>query len=176
LPQTEDTPAILILTGPPAAGKSTIGPLIAQRMARCIVIDVDLLRAMVMQPHVAPWRGKAGMAQLRLGAQNACAVAQNAVEAGFHVIILDLLTDETATLYQRALHGIEHKVVLLLPSLAESLQRNQLRGQFLTDDEVRLLYRWQQRLTQYDQKLDNTAITADRIACQLYQQFFATKD
>lgn len=62
---------ILLLTGPPVAGKSTLGPLIAKRLERCAVIDVDRVRAMVVQPHIAPWLGEEGMTQLRLGARNA---------------------------------------------------------------------------------------------------------
>lgn len=54
---------ILILTGPPAAGKSTLGPLIAKQRRRCAVIDVDWVRAMLVQPHIAPWLGEEGMAQ-----------------------------------------------------------------------------------------------------------------
>ncbi len=58
---------ILILTGPPAAGTSTVGPLIAKKLERGVMIDVDLLRAMLPQPHIAPCLGEAGMAQLYLG-------------------------------------------------------------------------------------------------------------
>ncbi len=167
-------PFILILTGPPAAGKSKIGPIIARQLARGAVIDVDLLRAVIVQPHIAPWRGDAGMAQLRLGAQNACAVARNAVDAGFNVVILDVLTDETAALYHGELYTIPHEIVLLLPTLAAVLHRNQVRGQFLTDDEVELLYGWQQQLTRYDFRIDNTEITAETVAHQLAWRFAAS--
>lgn len=165
------TPSVLILTGPPAAGKSTIGPMIAKQLARCAVIDVDQLRTMVVQPHIAPWRGETGMAQLRLGAQNACAVARNCVAAGFNVVILDVLTDETAALYRDVLNPIPHEIVLLLPMLTASLHRNQARGQFLTDDEVELLYEWQERLTNYDLRIDNTEIATETVAQQLARRF-----
>lgn len=158
---------ILIITGPPAAGKSTIGPLLANRLARCAVIDVDWLRRMVAQPHSAPWRGTAGMAQLRLGTRNACAVARNCADAEFAVVILDVLTDETADIYQTELADLKPKIVLLLPVLTEALQRNQTRGQFLTDAEVELLYTWQEQLTIYDQKIDNTALAAEEVVRQL---------
>ncbi len=158
---------ILILTGPPAAGKSTLGPLIAKRLARCAVIDVDWVRAMVVQPHVAPWLGEEGMAQLRLGAKNACALAHNFVAEDYDVVILDVLTDETAALYQTELAQLAHQIVLLLPSLAASLLRNQTRGQWLTDEEVRLLYGWEAELRVYDRKIDNTTKSADELASEL---------
>ena len=161
---------ILILTGPPAAGKTTIGPLLAKQLERCAVVDVDQVRAMVVQPHIAPWRGEAGMAQLRLGAHNACTLAQNFVAAGYAVVILDVLTDETAQLYRTALAAHQPTIVLLLPSLAEVLHRNQARGQWLTDDEVELLYAWQENLQLYDRKIDNTHIPVDALVLELIEQ------
>lgn len=164
---------ILILTGPPAAGKSTIGPLIAQQLDHCAVIDVDWLRKMVIQPHIAPWRGEAGLAQLRLGAQNACAVARNCIDAGFAVVILDVLTDETAQIYRTALADRGCQIVLLLPSLETALERNRERGQFLTDAEVELLYDCQTALTNYDRQIDNTTGTVEALAAQLCEEFLS---
>ncbi len=158
---------ILILTGPPAAGKNTTGSQLAARLPRCVVIDVDLIRSMVVQPHIPPWQGEAGMAQLRLGAQNACLLAQNFQQAGYDVVILDVLTDETASIYRRALQQFDAKIVLLLPALAEALSRNQKRGQILTDDEVRLLYGWQQQLHEYDQRIDNSEQPVEDVVTQL---------
>lgn len=162
---------ILIITGPPAAGKSTIGPLLAKVLVRCAVIDVDWLRRMVAQPHIAPWRGEVGMAQLRLGARNACAVARNCIADDFAVVILDVLTDETAHIYQTELAALPHQIVLLLPTLAAALHRNQIRGQFLTDSEVETLYEWQEQLTIYGYKIDNTALAAEEVAMQLRSYF-----
>ena len=162
---------ILILTGPPAAGKTTVGPLLAAQLERCAVVDVDQVRAMVVQPHIAPWRGAAGMAQLRLGAHNACILARNFVSAGFAVVLLDVLTDATAQLYRTALADLEHRIVLLLPTLQTVIQRNQARGQWLTDAEVELLYQWQQTLTVYDDKFDNTNLSAAMLAAELGRRF-----
>ena len=162
---------ILILTGPPAAGKTTIGPLLAQQLERCAVVDVDQVRAMVVQPHIAPWRGAAGMAQLRLGAHNACILARNFVSAGFAVVLLDVLTDATAQLYRTELADLEHRIVLLLPTLETVIQRNRARGQWLTDAEVELLYQWQQTLTVYDDKVDNTHLSAAVLAAELGRRF-----
>lgn len=107
------------------------------------------------------------MAQLRLGVQNACAVARNCVDAGFSVVLLDVLTDETAALYRTAFNNLQCRIVLLLPSLAISMQRNQQRGQFLTDGEVALLYEWQQGLTDYDKRIDNSMQRAEKVAANI---------
>ncbi|MFN8493385.1 MAG: hypothetical protein U0350_37650 [Caldilineaceae bacterium] len=162
---------ILILTGPPAAGKSTLGPMLAKQLERCAVIDVDWVRAMLVQPHIAAWWGEAGMAQLRLGAKNACTLAHNFVAEGYDVVILDVLTDETAAIYHAQLAPLAHQIVLLLPSLAAALHRNQTRGQWLTDDEVRLLYAWEEALTVYDRKIDNTDKPVGELAAELVGNF-----
>jgi adenylate kinase family enzyme len=155
---------ILLLTGPPGAGKSTIGKALAAKLNHCAVIDVDLLRAMVVQPHAPPWQDEEGMAQLRLGAANACILAQNFNRAFYHVIILDVLTDETARIYRHQLEQLDHRIVLLLPTLEVAQRRNQLRGQILADAEVTLLYDWQRKLTVYDQKIDNSERSAEDVA------------
>lgn len=99
--------------------------------------------------------------------QNACALARNFAAEGYDVVILDVLTDETAALYQTELAALPHQIVLLLPSLAESLLRNQIRGQWLTDEEVRLLYGWETEPRVYDRKIDNTNKSAEKLANEL---------
>ena len=47
--------------------------------------------------------------------------------------------------------------------------RNQTRGQFLTDDEVELLYGWQEQLTVYDQKINNSTLPAEALVQQLLE-------
>ncbi len=153
----------------PAAGKTTIGPLLAKKLERCAVLDVDVLRAMVVQPHVAPWRGEAGRQQLALGARNACSLARTFAANEFHVVMLDVLTDETARVYQAELATLAYRIVLLLPTLTTVLQRNRDRGQFLTDEEVGLLYEWQRALTLYDQQIDNSDLSVEAVVAMLRQ-------
>lgn len=157
----------LILTGPPATGKNTIAALIAKRLSRCAVIDVDMVRWMVLQPHKAPWHGEEGKAQQRLGVQNACLLAESFIRAGFDVIILDVLTDETAHLYKAELKKFEVKIILLLPTFDEIKKRNSIRGKRITDDEVEMLYRWQKHLSVYDARIDNSRLTAEDTVVQL---------
>ncbi len=160
---------MLIVTGPPASGKTTIGPLLAQQLTRCAVVDVDVVRAMVVQPHIAPWRGEEGHQQLVLGARNACGLAHAFNKNGFDVIILDVLTDETARLYQAELAALAPRIVLLLPTLQLVLQRNRDRGQFLTDDEVSLLYEWQRALTVYDEQINSSEMSVTAVVGALQQ-------
>jgi 2-phosphoglycerate kinase len=43
--------ALIFLTGPSAAGKSTIAALIAHRTERGTVVDADAIRNMFAKPH-----------------------------------------------------------------------------------------------------------------------------
>lgn len=157
----------LILTGPSGARKNTVAVELAKQVNRCAVIDVDVVRWMVLQPHKAPWEGEEGTAQQRLGVVNACALARNFINAGFDVIVLDVLSDETARLYKAELKEIGPRIVLLLPTLDEIKRRNTTRETRLKSAEVEILYDRQQHLTEYDVKIDNTNLTAQELATRL---------
>jgi len=159
------------LTGPPCAGKNTIAALVTKKINRCAVIDVDVVRWMVLQPHKAPWDGEEGKAQQMLGVENACTLAQNFAYADFDVIILDVLTNETANSYKVKLQGFDVKIVLLLPLFDEIMKRNVIRGKRISDEEVEMLYNWQKELSIRDICIDNSNVTAENIAVQLKELF-----
>ncbi len=156
--------SLLILTGPPAAGKNAIASSYANLRERCAVIDVDLVRWMVVKPHLAPWEGEAGQRQHRLGIRNACALARNFLAEGFDVVILDVLSDELAQIYKDALASAAPEIVLLIPTLAEIEKRNLERGARLTDEEVASLYESQHHFHAFDRKIDNTDLLATEVA------------
>lgn len=52
---------VLILTGPPAVGKSTVGRLVAERREHCALVDIDDIRHLVISHHAAPWQGDEGV-------------------------------------------------------------------------------------------------------------------
>jgi gluconate kinase len=158
--------SVLILAGPPGAGKNTVAAAIAERLERCAVIDVDKLRGMVVKPHRAPWEGPEGEAQLRLGARNACLLVPIFLEEGFRVVVCDALTHETLAVYRERLSTHSLRVVLLLPSLWETQRRNagRRRAQVLQAHEVETLYRQHEQLQDIEERIDSTNLHADRVA------------
>jgi adenylylsulfate kinase-like enzyme len=157
--------SLLILTGPAGAGKNTIASIYANMRERCAVVDVDVVRWMVLKPHVAPWAGEEGRRQHRLGVKNACALARNFLDEGFDVVVLDVLSDENAQLYKETLAPAAPRIVLLMPTLAEIRRRNRERPDTrLTDEEVADLYESQLHLHSFDSKIDNTHISAEEVA------------
>ena len=158
---------MLILTGPPAAGKNTIGIILARQRERCAVIDFDVVRAMLVQPHRAPWQGEEGWRQQRLGVLQACKLATGFAADGWEVILLDVLSDRTLPLYKQSLVPHQFTIVQLLPTWAECNRRFHERGPVLTAEEFALVYREQEQFTTVDLRLDNTALAPAAAAARL---------
>ena len=162
---------VLVLSGPPAAGKNTIAQVIAERLQRCAVVDVDVVRWMALRPHAAPWEGDEGRAQQHLGVRNACALASNFRDAGFDVVVLDVLSADTMALYRGLLAGPGLVFARLLPSREEIIRRNRDRGPRLRDAEVRMMYDGQAALLGWDVSLDNSALAPGEVAGRLCALF-----
>jgi len=156
--------SIIILTGPAAAGKNSVSNIIAQKLKRCAVIDVDTVRQMLVKPHKAPWGGKEGKRQQLLGVKNASMLAKNFYDYKTNVIILDVITNETAKLYKKYLGKV--KIFLLMPSYDIAIKRFKERKTLIsiTEKEFKMLYRWEQDLTVFDKKIDNSTMSAEEVA------------
>lgn len=159
--------SIIILTGPAGVGKSTIAKLVAEKRTRCAVIDVDMVRWMLLEPHAAPWDGEEGIHQQKLGVQNACTLAQQFLKDECYVLIHDVVTNDTLGMYRDILKEHKPHVVILLPTFAKIEERNKERPPRLKDEEIKLLYHWQKELLGYDSKIDNTLLSAEEVAEQI---------
>ena len=158
---------MLLLTGPTAAGKNTVGRLLASQQERCAVVDFDLVRAMFVQPHRAPWQGLEGKAQQQLGIQLVCDLALGFAAAGWKVVVLDVVTNDVVHLYQHALQSVSFRIVQLLPSFEETTRRFSARGPVLTDDEFRQVYHEQVQFRYAHRRIDTTTLAPEAVAEQL---------
>jgi predicted kinase len=158
---------LLILTGPPASGKNTVAGELVKLLDNCVIVDVDILRQMLVKPHAAPWQGEEGHRQRLLGVRNACDLAKNFIEQGLNVIILDVLTDETAQTYRQSLRDYSAKIVQLLPSWEIIQQRSSQRQEFLQASEIELLFQEQLRSTEFDERIDNSDLSSGEVATKI---------
>jgi chloramphenicol 3-O-phosphotransferase len=136
---------ILILTGPPGAGKSSVAEALADRYDRVAHVDVDTLRHFIT-PTGYRSPGKPGFErQQALAIRNACDLARNFMAERFAVIIDDVVGGrEQLERYMEGLKdaGVALHYVRLMPSLAVCHERNKgRRADRVADERLELLYR-----------------------------------
>lgn len=118
-------PPLVVLTGPPGAGKTTVGRLVANSFSpMACVIESDWFWTTLAQGHIEPWLPEAD-AQNRTLLRSFITAAAVMVEGGYPTVLegivgpwqLDVLYAATASISQSV-----HYVVLR-PSLEVTLQR-----------------------------------------------------
>lgn len=159
---------LFILTGPPRAGKNTIGELLAKQFDRGVLIDVDKVRWMVIKGHMAPWEGSEGKKQQILGVVNTCILTKNYIDSGFNVVIADVIDSQTAIIYKDKLKEYRPKIILLLPAFEEIIRRKKYRPSFIIEQEIEMLYKGQEKFKEYDEKIDNTNLTPNQVVEKLF--------
>ncbi|HEY7467237.1 MAG TPA: AAA family ATPase [Dehalococcoidia bacterium] len=125
-------PDVLILTGPPGAGKSTVADALAERYDRVAHVDVDTLRHFITPTgYVSP--GKPGFERHQaLAIRNACALARNFLEERIAVIIDGVVigrSDLDAYVAGLQPAGDPIHFVRLMPSLSACQARNVQRAE-----------------------------------------------
>ena len=119
--------AVILVTGIQAAGKSTVAQALAQRLDRSVHVRGDLFRRMVVNGRVE--MGSANpppeaVRQLRLRHQLAAAAADGYADAGFTVVLQDIIIGSHLTEMVSALRSRPLYVVVLAPR-ADVVQRRE---------------------------------------------------
>ena len=114
-----DRPPILVVTGIQAAGKSTVARLLAQRFARGVHVEGDALQHMIVvgaegvrEP--GPPAGEAAR-QYLLRLRHLCLLGRSFYEAGFGVVLDDIVVGESWAFVQAGLAGVPYSLVVLAP-------------------------------------------------------------
>ncbi len=107
---------LVILSGPPGAGKSATAQALCDRYDRMLHIEMSKLRSFLRMGLLRPWDTSAeGKAQQQLFISAACGMAKQFLNAGYGVVIDDVVTADELPVYQRELAVFDavHFVVLL---------------------------------------------------------------
>lgn len=122
---------IFLVTGIQAAGKSTVAQALAERLPKSVHVRGDAFRRMVVNGRVemGPADPPAeAVRQLRLRHALAARVADGYADAGFTVVLQDIVLGEHLTEMVGALRTRPCYVVVLAPSVEAVAQREAARG------------------------------------------------
>jgi predicted kinase len=120
-------PAIILITGIPGAGKTTVARALAARFPRGVHIEGDALQNMIVSGRVWPEppqpSGEAAE-QLALRYRNGALLARSFFEAGFHVVIDDIVIGASLNIHREVLAGLPVHLVVLVPDIEAVKARN----------------------------------------------------
>ena len=124
-------PAVYLITGPMAAGKSTVARLLASRFARGVHLEGDVFRRSIVsgREEMTPDQSPQALDQLRLRYALAAAVADGYFDAGFTVALEDVAAGPLLDEYRTMIRSRPSHVVVLMPSLETIVAREAAREQ-----------------------------------------------
>jgi len=109
-------PQIIVISGLPGAGKSTISALLARRLGRTAHLEADVLQRLIVagaeHPTLEGTTPEAKV-QLELRLRHACLLAKSFVSAGFFAIIDDIIHGQRFTELASELEGVPYTFVML---------------------------------------------------------------
>jgi chloramphenicol 3-O-phosphotransferase len=114
-----DTPAIYLITGPMAAGKTTVARRLAARFERGVHLEGDSFRRSIVtgRQEMTPEPTPEALEQLRLRHRLGAAAADTYFRAGFAVALEDVIAGPALADYRSWIHGRPCHVIVLLPSM-----------------------------------------------------------
>jgi chloramphenicol 3-O-phosphotransferase len=123
-------PAVVLVTGIQAAGKSTIAQLLAERLPRSVHVRGDVFRRMVIggRADMTPDPSAEALRQLRLRHKLTAAVSDSYCQAGFTVIAQDVILGEYLAEMTAMIRSRPLLVVVLAPSPAAIAARETARA------------------------------------------------
>jgi predicted kinase len=120
---------LFVISGVPAAGKTTVARLLASRRDQGVCVPGDAIRSMVVtgRAEMRPDAGEAELAQLLLRYQGALAVASVYLDAGFDVVVEDVIIGPVLRKFLALVPVPEMHLVFLDPAATALADRDRGR-------------------------------------------------
>ena len=154
---------LALFGGPAGSGKSTLAKAWSARRERAAHIQLDEIRSLIVVGLADPQKpGDLQAKQFLLSVGASCALAREFINAGYDVAIDDVLSPGRTfdSSWRRYLRGIDWKVVIIHPTLQETLTRSSNRDKRVPDHLVRQHHGatlgWPDRY-----RVDTTGLTVD---------------
>ena len=170
------TGSILLLAGPPGAGKSTVAARVAERSPRSVLVPTDDLYTWIAKGHIDPWL--AGSYEQNVVIFTAAAAVADRFAAGGYDVIVDGVLGMWGLEPWRALaRPVAYAV--LLPEAATARQRAADRGQHpLQDLDVvdQMHAAFLAHLDGFEHHaIDSTDLTAEETAAEVQRRLDAAE-
>ncbi|MFB7221493.1 AAA family ATPase [Streptomyces sp. NPDC056227] len=160
----EPAAGVVLLSGIPGSGKSTVAGALANRLRLAAHVEVDELQTMIVSggrwPSVTvdPEADR----QILLRARNACLLADSFAAAGFVPVLDDVVVRRSHfDFYRASLTAAPLHVIFLAPGPATAWRRNQARDKVLATHWSALDEAMRQELAGEGTWIDNAEMTVD---------------
>jgi chloramphenicol 3-O-phosphotransferase len=129
--------AIFVISGTQGAGKTTVSSLLARRFQRGVHVSADALQKMIVSGAEWPVAGQTtintdregeAVRQLQLRRHNMCLLGRSFFDAGFTVVLDDIIVGERLAELREDLAGVDCMFVMLQPSKETVRERERQRG------------------------------------------------
>ena len=157
-----------MISGVPAAGKTTVGRLLARRLEKAVCVPGDTIRAMVVtgRADMNSDAGEAELRQLLLRYRSALAVAAVYLEAGFDAIVEDVIIGPVLVEFLALVPVPELHLVFLDPDAVALTERDSSRAKTAYSDDRWDVHELRGVLRGHTRRvglwLDSTRLTAEQ--------------